>query len=59
MIKLKDIAEQTGLTVSTVSKALHDSQEISQATVDLVQEAARSLGYIPRRSRKNPRKASA
>ena len=57
MIKLKDIAEQTGLTVSTVSKALHDSQEISQATVDLVQEAARSLGYIPRRSRKKSQKS--
>ena len=49
MVKLKDIAQATGLTVSTVSKALNHSKEISAETSGRVLEAARSLGYIPKR----------
>ena len=45
MVKLRDIAEATGLTVSTVSKALNHSAEISKATTDLVWEKAREMGY--------------
>ena len=45
MVKLRDIAEATGLTVSTVSKALNHSAEISKATTDLVWEKALEMGY--------------
>lgn len=49
MVKLKDIAQATGLTVSTVSKALNHSKEISAETSRRVLETARSLGYISKR----------
>ena len=35
---LKQIAKELGVSVSTVSKALSDSQEISQATKDKIKE---------------------
>lgn len=46
MVKLRDIAEATGLTVSTVSKALNYSSEISKSTTDLVWEKAKEMGYV-------------
>ena len=46
MVKLRDIAEATGLTVSTVSKALNHSAEISKSTTDMVWEKAREMGYV-------------
>ena len=45
MVKLRDIAAATGLTVSTVSKALNHSGEISKATTDLVWDKAKEMGY--------------
>lgn len=45
MVKLKDIAQKTGLTVSTVSKALNHSLEISEATARLVRQTADQMGY--------------
>jgi len=50
MVKLKDIAQATGLTVSTVSKALSRSDEISEATTRRVLDAAHGMGYQPRRA---------
>ena len=49
MVKLKDIARETGLTISTVSKALNRSPEISTLTTELVWEKAREMGYFSRR----------
>lgn len=54
MVKLKDIAKETGLTVSTVSKALNHSPEISEATSRLVRQTAEQMGYRA----KTPVKAS-
>ena len=54
MVKLKDIAKETGLTVSTVSKALNHSPEISEATSRLVRQTAEQMGYRA----KTPAKAS-
>lgn len=54
MVRLKDIAEELGLTVSTVSKALNHSREISQETSELVRKKAREMGYSVKRS---PRRA--
>lgn len=50
MVRLKDIAKQTGLTVSTVSKALNRSKEISRETSEVVWEAAREMGYVPKKA---------
>ncbi|MFC5404851.1 LacI family DNA-binding transcriptional regulator [Cohnella soli] len=43
---LKDIAEQTGYTVNTVSRALKNKSDISEATRTLIQQKAQELGYI-------------
>ena len=44
-ISLKDLALHLKLSVSTVSKALRDSYEISEETKKLVLDAAKELGY--------------
>jgi len=50
MVKLKEIAMQTGMTVSTVSKVLNHSKEISQETTQLVLETAKMMGYVPKKA---------
>lgn len=47
MSTLKDIAECTGLSISTVSYALNGKGSISESTVRLVTEAAIRLKYDP------------
>lgn len=44
---LKTIAEYTGLSVTTVSRALKDGEEVKQPTKDKVKAAAKELGYRP------------
>lgn len=44
---LKDIAKATGLTVNSVSRALHDKNDISAETKQRVAEVAKQLGYVP------------
>ncbi len=44
---LKDLAEVTGLTESTVSRALNGYQDISATTTERVREAAVQLNYKP------------
>lgn len=52
MIKLKDIAEKTGFSIPTVSKALKNSPEISEETSAVVKRMAEDLGYQSRNSKK-------
>jgi len=47
MASLKDIATPLGVNISTVSRALNDSHEISKATKQLIHEKARELNYMP------------
>ncbi|WP_294504144.1 LacI family DNA-binding transcriptional regulator [uncultured Victivallis sp.] len=47
MVKLKDIAEQTGVTISTVSAALNGRGNMSPETRERLIEAARRMGYAP------------
>ena len=47
MVTLKQLAEQLNVSVSTVSKALHNSEEISKDTIQRVQELAKHLNYRP------------
>lgn len=47
MVSMKDISEQCGVSVATVSKALNGRQDISQQTRERVLEVAKHLGYVP------------
>nr|WP_321234194.1 LacI family DNA-binding transcriptional regulator [uncultured Psychroserpens sp.] len=47
MVTLKQLAEQLNVSVSTVSKALHDSDEISPDTIERVKALAKFLNYKP------------
>ncbi|WP_075344072.1 LacI family DNA-binding transcriptional regulator [Tenacibaculum agarivorans] len=46
-VTLKDIAKILNVSISTVSKALNNSYEISEETTKKVKELAESLNYIP------------
>ena len=46
-VNLKDLAKALNISVSTVSKALRDSYEISEDTKKRVIEKAKELGYNP------------
>lgn len=45
--RLKDIADATGFSVNTVSHALRDASDISEATKALIRRVADELDYIP------------
>jgi len=47
MVRLKDIAEQAGVSVMTVSKALRDEPDVSPATKTRVKLLAQQLAYVP------------
>ena len=47
MVKLRDIAQQTGYSISTVSKALSGKGRMSDETRNNILSVARSLGYTP------------
>lgn len=47
MVTLKQLAEQLNVSVSTVSKALNNSEELSAATIERVKELAKHLNYQP------------
>jgi LacI family transcriptional regulator len=46
-IRLKDIAEQAGVSVNTVSRALKNKPDIGLKTRQRIQEIANELGYMP------------
>ena len=50
MITLKDLAKELNVSVSTVSKALNNSYEISQETIEKVQALATKYNYKPNRA---------
>jgi LacI family transcriptional regulator len=50
MVKLADVAEACGLSLSTVSRALSDPDKVSPATRERIQKAARELDYVPNRA---------
>ncbi|MEY4777482.1 MAG: hypothetical protein RIS13_230, partial [Bacteroidota bacterium] len=43
-VTIKHIAQELGLSTSTVSRALRDSHEISQATKKIVLDHAKKVG---------------
>ena len=45
MISMKEIAEKCGVSVATVSKALNDKGDISEATKQFILKTAQEMGY--------------
>ncbi len=52
-VRLKDIAERTGLSIAAVSRALADKNDISDKTKEMVQRIAAEMGYIPNINARN------
>ncbi len=50
MIRLKDIAQQAGVSVMTVSKSLRDESDVSPTTKTRIKLLAQQLGYVPNSS---------
>jgi LacI family transcriptional regulator len=46
-VTIKDIAKRVGKSVTTVSRALHDYDDVSSETKALVRQAASEMGYTP------------
>ena len=44
---IKDIARKVGKSITTVSRALNNYDDISQETKELVRQTAQEMGYIP------------
>ena len=44
---IKTLSEATGFSIATVSKALHDSPVVTDATKELIRAAAARIGYEP------------
>lgn len=47
MVTIYDIAKATGVSPPTVSKALNNQSDISEATKERIARVAKDLGYIP------------
>lgn len=47
MVSIKDIAKACGVSAATVSKALNDQGDISDATKERIRRQADSMGYMP------------
>jgi LacI family transcriptional regulator len=47
MVRLKDIAERAGVSAMTVSKALRDAPDVSEAMQARIKLLAEQMGYVP------------
>ncbi|AEF80926.1 LacI family DNA-binding transcriptional regulator [Leadbettera azotonutricia] len=45
-VTLKDIAQKTGFTINTVSRALKNKSDISEKTKKIIDKAAKAMGYV-------------
>jgi LacI family transcriptional regulator len=46
-VTLKDIAKRVGFSVTTVSRALNDYDDVSEETKRLIRQVAQEMGYYP------------
>ncbi len=46
-VTIRDIAQRVGKSITTVSRALHDYDDVSPATKALVRQVAAEMGYTP------------
>lgn len=49
-VTIKDVARESGVSVSTVSKVMNDSSEIPKSTADKVKATIEKLNYVPNRN---------
>ena len=49
MVRLKDIAQRSGVSVMTVSKVMRDAPDVSVATKARIRQLAAEMGYVPDR----------
>jgi LacI family transcriptional regulator len=47
VVSIKDISIRCGVSAATVSKALNDHSDISEATKDNIRKVAKEMGYFP------------
>ncbi|MGE4584413.1 MAG: LacI family DNA-binding transcriptional regulator [Sphaerochaeta sp.] len=47
MVTLKDIAQKVNRSVTTVSRALAECDDVSKETIRVVKQAAEEMGYVP------------
>ncbi len=52
-ITLKELSKKLGLAISTISKALNDSHEISDATKKRIKQVAKQYNYQPNKMARN------
>ena len=57
-VTLKDVADKAGVSLATASKVMNGRADVRQATRETVAQAARDLGYHPKR-RESDRRRSA
>ena len=50
MVKIKDIAERSGFSIASVSKALHGDSDLNPNTAEYIRNIAKEMGYIPNAS---------
>ena len=50
MVSMKDIAQSCGVSIATVSKALNNHSDISEATKKMIRGKAQEMGYFPNSS---------
>ena len=46
-VTIKDIAKRVGLSVTTVSRALNDYDDVSAETKERIRQTAEEMGYVP------------
>ena len=52
-VSIRDVANATGVSVSTVSRALNGYSDVNKETQQKIQKTAKALGYQPNQSAKN------
>ena len=50
MVKIKDIADRCGLSIASVSKALHGDSDLNEKTAEYIRSVAKEMGYVPNAS---------
>ena len=50
MVKIKDVAEKCGLSIASVSKALHGDSDLNAKTAEYIRNVAKEMGYVPNSS---------
>ncbi|MBF1010962.1 MAG: LacI family DNA-binding transcriptional regulator, partial [Lachnoanaerobaculum sp.] len=52
MVTINEVAKAAGVSISTISRVINQSNSVSLATKNKVMEAIRELGYTPNISAK-------